>query len=124
MNWKQIDTSTEEGRQQLRREIAERLGWHAIVASGKWLTGFKSGEIAYTVPLREIPDYPNDLNAAVSLTHPNAFLDLMIIPERNEAIAAFIEHGDRRRTSEKARTPAEAVCRAWLAYMDAKAAQS
>lgn len=89
----QIDYTTAEGRQLLRREIAERLGWKVTFFDSKWngptvelyspdgqrvgssqlgeQGSYSQAELWEEAILMDgddsIPDWPNDLNAAAAL---------------------------------------------------------
>lgn len=98
--WFEVHLDTKEGRQQIRREIAERLGWRVerhehsdgepywVVTrpDGTTVEHQSNGWVfaAWGIEVdawAAVPDYPNDLNAAATLHHPGTLVIVTRYPD-------------------------------------------
>jgi hypothetical protein len=104
----------------LRLDVAQALGWCAFSGNnfGKLFGADPTGE------RRPLPDWPNDVNAALALwdTVPDDWtprLVRMIVPRGVLTFGykgAFLHNETHEQIEYEAPTPAEAITRAWLAW--------
>lgn len=108
---------------QLRRRIADRLGWHDFQLSrlSSLLWAYEGDDTTKS----PVPDWHEDANAALALVDgiedatltlcgpgwPHKWEASIPRPRRFEYLEYVTAYAD---------TPALAICRAWLAYMDAE----
>lgn len=144
--WFEVHLDTEEGRQQIRREIAERVGWRVKRhehSDGEpyWTVSSPDGKTVevktwWSMPIagwgieadawRQVPDYPNDLNAAATLHHPGTLVIVTRYPDNRVKlrVESFgvneVEHFAKEFTLWRtdAWTEATLRCIAWLGIDD------
>jgi len=120
----------------LRRAIAERLGYTFVPVGDVPAMGssWSGAEVVLDpdgVPLHfsALPDWPTDANAALALWDSvsddwTPRLVRVLIPRgvmTYEYKAAFLHNEKHYEIEAEARTPAEAICRAWLAWREGQA---
>ncbi len=115
-NWRNIDITTDDGRQLLRLAVADKLGWTETRLRGGW-GGLQLWGIppAGGIP-EQVPQFADDLATAITLSHEGAHLNLIIRENDGAVIAAYIQQGGYRRMSAKSSFAAAAVCLAWLGF--------
>jgi hypothetical protein len=133
-NWRDIDTSTPEGRDALNREIARRLGWqHKVqqhplmstdIVENTWITYPEYPPTGNT--LDHFPhDWANSVDAALMLPVSDNFAfslyDSGDVREHPKWDAVFLFLGGEQLSPtylQSAPTPALAICKAWLEMTD------
>lgn len=107
---------------ELKRVIAERLGWAQVTHNAmKWLGSTQGADLLGFPPeaageeavYTRVPNWPESADAAIEL-FPYGF-DIRIMRRRGQWLVGL---GDT--VYPTADTPARALCEAWLAWSDAQ----
>lgn len=130
-DWREFDTTTIQGREQLNRLIAECVGWKPEQFGGLW--HWRNGEQKWGVPdsqaltpdaawkysyrLWHLPHYCEDVDNALSLIEPHTAFRL----DRHMDVwrAEFFHRTSTDEVDhvwEDHASAAIAICKAWLAY--------
>lgn len=129
MTDKSVDWRTLPAGRVLDRVIAERLGWTLIGFDDPFWRHRQRDDAAVgdywrtSEGARKLPAFSTDANAALTLWGLNSHWSLN--PDANDNgvhFEGYYPYADNEygEMCELADTPALAICRAWLAWMDAK----
>jgi hypothetical protein len=114
MNYEQMTDN------ELRHEIAERLGWDHLDWEGDILFGHNPHG---THQLELTPNWPQDANDALELLFPDVDDLEICFHDHTLTVDWFYAHDDERFTTaveQRSASVARAICICWLRWQDAK----
>jgi hypothetical protein len=119
-NWEELDLTCREDLADLERIIAERLGWVNLdyIPECYGIPPNKKGK-------ERVPFYTTDLNIAIQLEHEGFLLTLKHWTRaegkdewQDEWYASYYNNQKAYGIGHWGKTPALAICKAWLAVAD------